>query len=119
MLDLLWEHRHPLLFVSKEVFAKALEGWDIRPVEIAGVLAFITLQNGPDFHFQSLGTGHQLSRAMILTFVQAIIDQHGYATTKTPKEAQRQHRFNRLFGFEVVGEDEFDIHYRIERLRHA
>lgn len=114
--DRLWEQAEPHLFIAKDEFLKNLDGWEIKPVEVDGELAFATLVKGPAFHFQSFGTRHPISLRMIKEFLRTLIDQHGYATTKTPKEDTRQHRFNRLLGFQAVGEDEFDIHYRIEKI---
>ena len=117
LMDVLWAQAEPTWFLSKELFMRGMDGWDIKPVWCGGELAFITASNGPAFHFQSLGTKHPISRQMIKAFLQAIIDKHGYATTKTPKDDERQNRFNRAFGFEAVGEDDFDVHYKITRLR--
>lgn len=114
--DLLWERRDPLLFITREQFDKELDGWDIQPVEMDGQIAFATLRKGPQFHFQSFGTGHLISRKMIRDYLTPIIAEHGFAATHTPIEDARQHRFNLLMGFTVTGEDHFDRHYQIERL---
>ncbi len=113
----LWEKDEPLLFISKEQYVKSLEGWEIVAVPGAGgEFAFVALVNGPEFHFQSFGTKAPLTRKTIHTFLARIIQQNGYAQTRTPKDDSRQHRFNRLLGFVVVGEDEYDVIYRIERI---
>lgn len=117
LIDIIWARVEPTSFLSKQQFVYGMEGWKISPVWIGGEIAFVTATNGPAFHFQSMGTGHKLSRGMITDFLGKIIAEHGYATTRTPKDDERQNRFNRLFGFTAVGEDTFDIHYRIERLR--
>jgi hypothetical protein len=117
--DRLWEKAEPVLYITKEEFLKSLEGSYIEPIEIDGELAFATLQKGPLFHFHSFGTKRQISLKMIRAFLQKIIDQYGYAETRTPKDDERQHRFNTILGFKQVGEDEFDTHFRIERLPHG
>lgn len=119
LIDRLWEQAEPVVFISKAEFVKNLEGWDIRPLEIEGDLAFIVMTKGPAFHFQSLGTGHTVTRQIIRRCLQPLIAAHGYATTRTPKDDARQHRFNLILGFKAVGEDDYDIHYRIEKLRGA
>lgn len=122
MMDLreaLWKKAEPFLFIPKEEFLRNLEAWEVRPVEVNGALGLIVASNGPEFHFQSMDTGAPFSMKVVRDVVQPIIDKHGYALTKTPKDDVRQHRFNRLIGFKVIGEDAFDIHYRIEKLRHA
>lgn len=119
ILDRLWDSAEKVLFIPKVAFVKNLEDWDIKTVEVDGTPAFVTLQRGAHFHFESLGTGHAITREMIWNFLRPIIAQHGYAATKTPHHDERQHRFNRAFGFQVVGSDEYDIHYRIDRVRGA
>jgi len=117
LMDMLWAKTEPTSFLSKELFIRGLDGWNIKPVWMDDELAFVTAQRGPDFHFQSMGGGHKLTRAMINDYLQKIINEHGYAATKTPVDDVKQRRFNELFGFKVVGEDEYEIHYRIEGLR--
>lgn len=117
--DLLFERLPETLFITKDQFLESLAGWEIEPFEIEGDLAFVTLTKGPEFHFQVFGTKHPISMTLIRTWLQKVIDAHGHVATKTPKEDARQHRFNRRFGFYVTGEDEFDVHYRLDRLPHA
>lgn len=117
--DRLWEKAAETLFISKEQFLRNLEGWDIEQVEIEGELAGVVLSKGAEIHFQSFGTGHPITGKMLWERLNKVIDQHGYAMTRTPKDDARQNRFNLRFGFKVVGEDEYDFLYRIDRLRHA
>lgn len=117
--DLLWQKAEPVLFISKDEFLKTLAEWVIKPVYIEGELAWITVQKGPEFHFQSIGKTRVMPLRMIRSFLQAIIAEHGYACTKTPLEDVRQQRFNQRFGFVETGRDGFDIHFRIETLPHA
>lgn len=115
ILDRLWAEAEPKVYISKEAFINNLDGWEIEPVYIKGDLSFVTLTKGPAFHFQSFSTRKAISPRMIADFLAKIIAKHGYATTKTPKEDGRQHRFNLRFGFYVTCEDEYDIHYRIDQ----
>lgn len=119
LIDLLWNDAREALYITKEEFVQNLQGWTIEPVSIDGRVAFITLTNGPQFHFQTLRSGQRISMKMIRTFLQKIIDEHGYAETRTPKEDTRQRRFNERFGFKIVGDDEYDVVYRIDGLRNA
>lgn len=116
IIDRLWEKDEPSLFITKEQYVKSLEGWGVVTAEHNRQTAFVALVKGPEFHFKSFGTGTALSLRMIRTFLGKIIAQHGYAQTRTPKEDARQHRFNRRIGFVAVGEDEFYVIYRIERI---
>lgn len=115
--DLIWKQMEPVVFIARADFMAELEAWSIDPVEIDGRLAFIGMSKGPEFHFISLGSGHRLSFDLVRRGLEPIIEKHGYALTKTPKEDIRQQRFNRAYGFYPVGEDEFYIHYRLDRIR--
>lgn len=117
--DLLWERAEPSLYLTKAEFLASLDGWTIEGVSLDHKLRWITVQRGPEFHFESVGETRPMPRRLIDEFLRKIIDRHGFALTKTPKSNERQHRFNRLYGFRVVGEDEFDTHFQIDRLRHA
>lgn len=119
LADMLFSRLPPNIFITREQFISNLEGWDVEPIEIAGRVAFITMTKGPEFHFTSFETGHRIPLAVIRERLGRIIAIHGYATTKAPKEDIKQHRINVLFGCTVTGEDEYDRHYRIERLHHA
>lgn len=116
LTDLLWEKAEPVLYISKDEFLHTLAEWTIKPVYVEGELAWITVQKGPEFHFQSMGRPKIMPLRLIREFLDSILAAHGYAQTKTPIEATRQQRFNERFGFKRVGQDQYDIHYRIERL---
>jgi hypothetical protein len=116
VIDALWAQIEPIVFISRDQFVSGLEQWDIDPVHIDGELAFVALTQGPEFHFTSFETGAQISRDMIRSRLHAIIERHGYVTTRTPIEgANRQHRFNRILGFHVTGTSEFFVDYRLDR----
>jgi hypothetical protein len=119
LTDLLWEKAEPVLYCTKDEYLQTLAEWTIKPVHVDGELAWITVQKGPEFHFQSVGETRVMPLRMIREFLQGIIDQHGYALAKTPLLDVRQQRFNQRFGFVEVGRDALDIHFRIDRLPHA
>lgn len=115
VIDALWAQIEPTVFIQREQFERELDGWEIEPVEIDGKLAIVALTKGPEFHFATFGTG---APVRLWKWLNPIIDRHGFATTRTPKDAARQHRFNLKFGFTVTGEDEFFMYYRLERSCH-
>ena len=115
--EILWRKAEPFLFISKEQFFTGLEGWTLEPWSYGGEVGVIVATKGPEMHFQTLETGKPIPRSVVYAVMQKIIDQHGYALTKTPKSDVRQHRFNRLIGFKQIGEDANDIHYRMDALR--
>lgn len=106
------------LFLTPEQFEQSLDGWTLDPVlRDDGSICFIFVSKGPEFHFQKFGTDVQASREHLRKYPGEIIAAHGYALTRTPKTDTRQQRFNERLGFYRVGEDEWDIHYRIDHLR--
>lgn len=119
LTDLLWQKAEPVLFISKDEYLKTLAEWVVKAVHVDGELAWITVQKGPEFHFQNVGQTRVMPIRLIREFLQGIIDEHGHAITRTPIEDVRQQRFNERFGFQRIGQDQFDFIYRIERLPHA
>jgi hypothetical protein len=115
VIDALWEQIEPTVFISRAEFVAGLDGWDIRAEHVDGELAFVTMTNGPEFHFATFGTRAPITRSRTRAWIDPIIARHGFVTTRTPKEgADRQHRFNLTFGFRPVDEDEFHIMYRMD-----
>lgn len=103
----------PTVFISRSEFVAGLADWDVEAVMVDGALAFATMTKGPEFHFASFGTRAPISRAMIRARLDPIIARHGFVMTLTPKDgADRQHRFNRAFGFQVTGGNEFFVEYK-------
>lgn len=119
LTDLLWKKAEPVLFITKDEYLQTLAEWVIKPVHIDGELAWITVQKGPEFHFQSVGKTRIMPLRIIREFLQGILAEHGYALTKTPIDDVRQQRFNRCFGFVEIDRDALDIHFRLDRLPHA
>lgn len=116
VVDALWAQTEPVVFISREQWVRELADWDIEAVRIDGRLAFAALTRGPEFHFASFNTGAPITMGMIRSRLDPIIERHGFVTTRTPKDgADRQHRFNRAFGFLVSGESEFFIDYRLDK----
>ena len=113
--DILWDSVKEFLFISKDEYLAQLDGWDIQPVEMNGDLIAITVTKGPQFHIHSMGVARVVTRKMLWDFIGPIVDAHGYAETRTPIDDERQHRFNRAFGFVEAGRTEFDTIFRIER----
>ncbi len=115
LLDRIWEQTEPTVFITREEFERGLERWDIEPVEVNGELAFAAFINGPEFHYATFGTGARITRTMIWSRLNPILDRHGFVTTRTPRGDVRQQRLNRALGFVETGADEFYVHFRLER----
>lgn len=117
LVERLWEKAEPMVFITKEAFVNGLSQWEIYPVVEGGEILVIVATDGPHMHFETMETGRSITRRIVRQVLEPLIEKYGYAVTKTPKDEARQRRFNELIGFKVVGEDEYDIHYRIERVR--
>lgn len=116
-VNLLWEQLKGVLYVTPEQFAEGFDGCEFDPLrrEDGSIWALFIIK-GPEFHFVKFGDD-AADKSVLRKYPGSLIEKHGYALTKTPKEDTRQQRFNERLGFYRVGEDEFDIHYRIDNLR--
>ena len=113
--DLIWAQIEPSVYIGRDEFMRILAKWDIEEIWIDGALSFATLTCGPEFHFASFGTGARITLPMIRSRLDPIIERHGFVETRTPREGwDRMHRFIRRYGFRDTGENEFNIHYRLE-----
>jgi hypothetical protein len=115
LIEMLWADS--VLFVPREEFEQLLDGWEITPVYGANGLAGAVVTKEAEFHFAKFDPTYQVTRADLRRWPGELIERYGYALTRTPRHDTRQQRFNERLGFVRVGEDEYDIHYRIERLR--
>lgn len=117
-LDLLWERAKDTLYLSREQYEQSLGGWTLDPLHREdGSVSMIFVVRGPEFHFAKFGSDVLASRDHLRKYPGTLIQKYGYALTKTPKTDARQARFNERLGFYRIGEDEFDIHLRIDQLR--
>lgn len=117
LVDRMWAKAEPDLYIPKEVFVANLESWRLYDIMQDGKLVAIVAEKGPELHFQPGEEGVPISRRIVRQVLQNLIDKHGFAVTKTPHHQLRQQRFNELVGFEVTGRDEYDVHYRITKIR--
>lgn len=117
LIELLWKKAEPMFFATKDDFVRGLSNWEIYPIIEDVQILLIVAINGPQMHFETMESGRPITRRIVRSILEPLIEKYGYAVTKTPKEESRQRRFNELIGFVMVGEDEYDIHYRIERVR--
>jgi hypothetical protein len=115
LIGLLWEDSP--LFLTRAEFEKTLEGWTLDPVYVNGEMVGVFVVKGPQFHFSKFSPAYQAGRDILRKYPGQLIERYGYATTSTPKDDARQRRFNERLGFRVVGEDEYDVQYRIDKSR--
>lgn len=113
--DILWAKAEPALYISRDQFMASLDGWRMEVLGVADAPAFVFLIKGPEFHFDTLGTGLGAPMKKFREIIQAIIDEHGYATTRAPIDDTKQQKLNRIFGFVETRRDHLDVHFRIEK----
>lgn len=104
--DRLWDAVKYTIFCPREDYFKALEGWEISEGSYG-----IRLNQGPEFHWLPSG---KLNRDAIREGIQPLIDEYGYAITRTIDA--RQKKFNERIGFYRIGENGDETLYRIEAL---
>lgn len=112
----IWQQVQETLFISRDQYMRDLEPWTLEPVEIDGKVAFVIMVKGPAIHLVSFRTGHKFPLRAFTRRVQALIEQHGHVETKTPIWEAKQQALNEAFGFTRVGQDEYDVVYRLDRL---
>ena len=105
------------LFLTLEEFTRGLEGWQLDPIPGPQGVAGVVVHKGPQFHFAKFDPSFQVGRDILKRYPGELIARYGYAETKTPIDDTRQQKFNQRLGFFVTGQDEFDLHMRIEKLR--
>ena len=105
------------LFLTLEEFTRGLEGWQLDPIPGPQGVAGVVVHKGPHFHFAKFDPSFQVGRDILKRYPGELIARYGYAETKTPIDDTRQQKFNQRLGFFVTGQDEFDLHMRIEKLR--
>jgi hypothetical protein len=109
-------HERSPLFLSREEFEATLDGWTLDPVERNGEVIGVFVVKGPEFHFDKWDDT-SADRAILRKYPGSLVEQYGYAVTRTPKDDHRQLAFNRRLGFEPIAEDEYDVIQRITRER--
>lgn len=114
ILELLCDQALQGVFLPREMLMAELRTWDIKPYWHEGACTGAILRRGPQFHFATFKRV-PISRAVIADALQPQIEEYGYVETRTPREYGRQRRFNELIGFRAIDEDDYDIHYRMER----
>lgn len=113
VIDALWAKIEPIAFITRDQFARGLDDWDVEVVHAGDEIAWVVMTQGPEIHFETFNLGLPITKSMIMERLEPLMEKHGFVTTRTPKlGTNRQHRFNKAFGFKVVGDDEFFVHYR-------
>jgi len=113
--EALWRKASEQLYCSRDAFLAHLAEWKMTVLHVDNAPAFVVLEKGNEFHVDSLGTGKPFPMKAFLREVYRIAGEHGHAITRTPKDTDKQHDVNARLGWTQVGEDDFDIIYRVEK----
>lgn len=117
LLDLAWRKVSDQLYVTPEQFAESMSGYELSPeFNVDGEIHSVVIHAGPDFHFLTLGPKWSLNKDILSRWPGKLIEQFGYATTTTPLDDVRQHRFNKRLGFFEVSRDNVNVNYKIEKM---
>lgn len=115
--DLIWAQASQHLFVTREQYMEQLRTFEIEPVERDGVLVVAWLRKGPELHMFTPKSGRPITRKMLAEAFEPQFEKYGHVDVRTPKLDRRQRRINERVGFVAVGEDKYNIHYRLDRGR--
>jgi hypothetical protein len=118
--DLIWQQASQTLFLTREQYLEHLRTFAIEPIERDGILIGAVMRKGPELHFTTFRAGVAIDRQLIRDVLAPQLERYGYVETRTPKpDHTRQHRFNKVVGFVKTGEDDYNVHYRLDRGRSA
>lgn len=102
---------HPLILqylttlgMNEEQARAALTGWTVSTAMRHGEPAAIMLTQGSEIHMVSLNDRKALSRRIIAEFLNPLIEEYGYATTKVPI-AVEDHTLRTRLGFQCTWQD--------------
>ena len=96
----------------------SLIGWTITAVERDGELAGFCISKGPEVHILPLIEGRSLTRRNILAFLEPILAEFGYCTTRVPR-AETNHRLRTALGFEETWHDASFTYFALTHLKYA
>lgn len=83
----------------------SLDGWTVSIAKRAGMDVAIVATHGPEIHILPFEHGKAMSRRNIAEFLNPLIDEYGYASTRVPI-AEEDHRLRVKLGFVMTWEDE-------------
>ena len=114
VVDALWAQMEPVVYITRGQFERGLADWTVTPVCVDERPVYVTLTQGPELHYAKIGDGPPITLTMVRGWMDQVIAQYGYVTTRTPKDDTRQCRLVKRLGAKPVGEDEFFVHFRAE-----
>jgi hypothetical protein len=82
----------------------ALDGWAVHTAQRDGQDVGFVVQKGPELHMLSLSERKAMSRRNIVEFINPVLDEFGYVTTRVPT-SETNHRLRVCLGFEQTWQD--------------
>jgi hypothetical protein len=101
-------------FETLGVSSEALDGWDVKLAQRDGKDCGFILTKGSEIHMQAFESG-AMSRKNITEYLQPLLDEYGYATTRVPI-AERDHKLRQVLGFEMTWQDESFTYWAITEM---
>lgn len=117
-IDVLYEHVSRYIPLTKEQYAKTLDGWDLSEVSLGDIFAGVLMMRGHEIHvcldsYLCLKRSRELIRMLLINKLKSL----GYLTTVALKNDEKSNRFIKRLGFYITQENEQFIFYRIENTR--
>lgn len=95
-----------------------LDGWTVHTAQRDGEDVGFVFTNGPEIHILPIIERRAISRRNIIEFMQPLLDQFGYVTTRVPL-AETEHRLRTALGFELTWQDHACTYWALTRLRYV
>lgn len=109
-----FEYVSQTIFITRSQFDQLIKQWVLKPIGDR----FIWMQQGPEVHFIRIADGG-IEPLKWLKLAEECIGHYGCIVGKVKKENTKVLRFIERVGGYRTGEDEYDVHIKIERLNHA
>lgn len=93
----------------------SLDGWTIQTAQRAGVDVAFVITCGPEIHFVAIDERRAMSRRNILQFVEPLLDQFGYCTTRVAV-TETDHKLREALGFKRSWNDEHYSYWALTEL---
>ncbi len=115
-IDTFWDCVKDKVYIDKETFIRNLYGYTLTEFANDEGVYLIIVEKGPHFHFITTGVKWKLNKEILQKYPGSLIEEFGFAETKTPIEDTRQQRFNKRLGFIETGRDQTYVYYRIHKM---
>lgn len=112
LYEICWNSLKAKLLVDRDSFMVEARTWAASSIKVGEELAAVVLMRAGEIHIVKLGK-HNFTRAHLRTVLRIGM------ITRVPTDDRESRAFVRRIGFNFIGADEYDHHYRLERLPHV